>query len=112
MGKLVVLRNVLLNATDLNWDDSLFLSSNDDKWSLISECYLYNLDHLDDDDEIPKFARDNDFKYVLSIADVQDIVSNAQQQLIKCSELDLFNAFYYYFKNDAFISFISLPPVR
>ncbi|RPF54146.1 DUF7716 domain-containing protein [Aquisalibacillus elongatus] len=104
MEKLIELRSVLLNAMDFNWDDSLFLPSNEE-WFLSSKCYLYNLDDLEDDEEVPKFALDNDFKYVLSIADVQDIVDNAHQQLIECSELDLFNAFYYYYKNDAFISF-------
>ncbi|QFT87264.1 hypothetical protein FIU87_01180 [Bacillus sp. THAF10] len=67
--------------------------------------FLFNLDDLEDDEELPKFALDNGFKYVLSIADVQDIVDNAQQQLLECSELELFQAFHYYIKNDAFISF-------
>ena len=104
MGKLKELRNVLLSANDFNWEDSLFLSSNEE-WSLSSKCYLFNLDDLEDDEDLPKFALDNDFKYVLSIAAVQDIVDNARQQLIECSEKDLFDAFYYYFKNDAFKSF-------
>ncbi|QFT87271.1 hypothetical protein FIU87_01215 [Bacillus sp. THAF10] len=104
MGKLIELREVLLNATDFNWEDSLFLSSSE-KWSLSSQCFLFNLDDLEDDEDLPKFAIDSDFIYVLSMADVQDIVDNAQQQLLKCSELELFQAFHYYIKNDAFISF-------
>lgn len=104
MGKLIDLQTVLVNAKDFNWEDSLFLSGSEE-WSLSSKCYLFNLDDLDDDEELPKFALDNNFKYVLSIADVQDIVDNAQQQLMECSESDLFDAFKYYYKNDAFISF-------
>lgn len=72
MGKLIELRNVLLNAMDFNWEVSLFLSGSEE-WSLSSQCYLFNLDDLEDDEELPKFALDNDFKYVLSIADVQDM---------------------------------------
>lgn len=104
MGKLIDLQTVLVNAKDFNWEDSLFLSGSEE-WSLSSKCYLFNLDDLDDDEELPKFALDKNFKYVLSIADVQDIVDNAQQQLMECSESDLFDAFKYYYKNDAFISF-------
>jgi hypothetical protein len=104
MRELIELRNILLNPFEFNWEDSLFLSRSED-WTLSSKCYLFNLDDLEDDEELPKFALENDFKYMFSIADVQDIVNNAQQQLIVCSEKNLLDAFYYYYKNDAFISF-------
>ena len=63
IGRLIELRNVLVNAVDFNWEDSLFLPSSE-VWSLSSKCYLFNLDDLEDDEELPKFAIDNDFKFV------------------------------------------------
>jgi hypothetical protein len=57
---------------------------------------------LDDNEEIPKVAAQNNYCYVLNIADIQDIVDNVKQQKPDCSEIDLFEAFLYYIKNDAF----------
>ena len=102
MGELMKLKDVLLNVKKLSWEDSLFLPK-DKNWSLDSVGYLFNLDDLEEDEEMPKFALDNHLSYVLSVADIQDIVDNANQQR-QCSELDLFQAFLYYYDNDAFIT--------
>lgn len=102
MEELIKFKEVLLNADKLPWEDSLFLPK-DKNWSLDSLGYLFNLDDLDEDEEVPKFAIDNNLIYVLSIADIQDIVDNTNQQR-QCSELDLFQAFLYYYNNDAFIT--------
>ncbi len=104
MENLIELRDVLLNSADLSWDESLFLPE-DKNWSLNSKGYLINLDNLEDDEETPQFAIDNNLIYVLSVADIQDIVDNAKQQRSESSESDLFEAFLYYYKNDAFITF-------
>lgn len=72
---------------------------------LNSNCFLFNLDDLEDDEEIPQFAIENNLDLVLSIAEVQTIVDNAHQQRPHCSELDLFKAFLYYFEHDAFLTF-------
>lgn len=104
MVKLVELRNVLLNVADLCWKDSIFLSKDKD-WSLNSLYYLFNLEDLEEGEEIPQFVINNNLDYVLSIADLQDIVDNSYQQHPQCSESELFDAFLYYYKNDAFIIF-------
>ncbi len=104
MENLMELRDILNNASSLSWKDSLFLP-NDKNWSLDTTCYLFDLDDLEDDEEIPQYAIENNLMYVLSISDIQDIVDNAKQQRPQCSELELFQAFLYYYKNDAFISF-------
>jgi hypothetical protein len=101
---LLELRNVLLNTAKLPWEDSLFLPK-DKNWTLNSNCFLFNLDDLEDDEEIPQFAIENNLDRVLSIAEIQDIVDNAHQQRPNCSELDLFKAFLYYFEHDAFSTF-------
>ena len=102
MEELIKFKDVLLNVDKLPWEDSLFLPK-DKNWSLDSLGYLFNLDDLDKDEEFPKFTIDNNLIYVLSMADIQDIVDNANQQR-QCSELDLFQAFLYYYNNDAFIT--------
>jgi hypothetical protein len=104
MENLMEFRDILNNASSLSWKDSLFLP-NDKNWSLDTTCYLFDLDDLEDDEEIPQYAIENNLMYVLSISDIQDIVDNAKQQRPQCSELELFQAFLYYYKNDAFISF-------
>lgn len=63
MGNLIELRDVLLNSTDLSWDDSIFLPE-DKNWSLNSKGYLFNLDNLEDEEETPQFAVDNNLIYV------------------------------------------------
>jgi hypothetical protein len=103
MENLIEFHKVLLNIENHLWSDSLFLPSNK-QWSLESLCYVYDLDDLEDDEEVPKFALENKLIYVISISELQDIVSNALQQNPLCSENELFEAFLYYYKNDAFIS--------
>lgn len=58
MENLIEFRNVLLNASNFSWKDSLFLPR-DDNWSLDSLCYLFNLDDLEDDEEVPQIASNN-----------------------------------------------------
>ena len=104
MNDLIELRDVLLNAGDLPWRNSIFLPK-DKNWNLNSLCFLFNLDDLEDDEEVPQFAIDNNLIDVLNMSEVQDIVCNANQQRVQCSESSLFEAFLYYYKNDAFIIF-------
>ncbi|MDP4147488.1 MAG: hypothetical protein Q8936_23970 [Bacillota bacterium] len=109
MGNLTKFNDILMNANDLCWKEYLFLPK-DKNWSLKSICSLIDWDDLDDEDlwedgETPQFAIDNNLIYALNMATIQDIVNNAKQQRPQCSEADLFEAFMYYYKNDAFITF-------
>ncbi|MEH7513356.1 hypothetical protein V7146_11605 [Gottfriedia acidiceleris] len=85
MKNLVELRDLLINTSDFQWNDSLFLP-NGEKWDLNSSCYLFDIDELDDNEEIPNFAVENNYCYVLNVADIQDIVVNVKQQRAECSE--------------------------
>jgi len=76
----------------------------DSNWTLNSICYLFNLDDLDVDEVVPQVAIEYNLDYVLSIADIQSIIVNANQQCPQWSELDLLRAFLYYYENDAFIT--------
>ncbi|WP_066060011.1 DUF7716 domain-containing protein [Robertmurraya korlensis] len=109
MGSLTDLKTVFKNINFLPWNEYLFLPK-DKNWSLDSLCSIINWDAMDeeeigDDGDTPIFATDNNLIYVFDIATVQDIVDNAKQQLPEPTEAQLFEAFMYYFNNDAFISF-------
>jgi hypothetical protein len=102
MEKLLKLRDILVHTNDYSWDDSLFLPE-DKHWTLNSPCAVLNMDDLEDDEDVPQFAATNKLIYVLGIQDVQDIANNAREQNPNCSAKNLFNAFLYYYKHDAFI---------
>lgn len=109
MDSFTELKNILINAKELPWNEYLFLPI-DKNWSLDSVCSVINWDQLDeneleDDGDTPKIAKENKLIYALDIATIQEIVDNAQQQRPQCSESDLFEAFLYYYYNDAFITF-------
>ena len=105
MNKILKLRDVLLDSEKFQWSDALFLVR-DNVWSLDSKCTVLDPDDVEDDiDEEPRFATENNMKYLLSIQDIKDIVDNAYQQKPNCTENDLLKAFLYYYDNDAFIEF-------
>ncbi|MEH7355521.1 hypothetical protein V7150_18460 [Neobacillus drentensis] len=109
MDSLTELKYILNNVNELPWNEYLFLPI-DKKWTIDSVCSVINWDELDEDElegdgDTPIFAIDNNLIFVLDIATIQDIVNNAKQQRPQCSALDLFQAFMYYYNNDAFITF-------
>lgn len=102
--RLVEFRYILINASELSWKDSLFLPK-DEVWTLNTKCAVLNTDDLEEDEEEPQFASENNLIYALNIHTVQDIVNNAWEQRSNCLEEDLLKAFLYYYDNDAFITF-------
>lgn len=103
MSKLITFYEVLVDPNKFSWADSLFLPENKN-WNLGSPTAVMNLDDLEDE-EIPQFALENNLIFVLNISNVQDIIENARQQRNDCSINDLLEAYLYYYRNDAFISF-------
>lgn len=101
MEKRVELKCLLLDAEQFPWNEHVYMSK-DESWTLDSSCYIFNLSELADDEDDPKFAIENNLRCVLSVGDIQDVVLNMKQQKENCSEQELFNAFIYYFENDAF----------
>jgi hypothetical protein len=57
------------------------------------------------DDPRPDVAKNNDWQEVLDSASIEDIVANAKAQVGNPALPQLFDAFVYYFENDAFITF-------
>ena len=100
---MIKLRDVLLNVEEFEWSDALFVVK-DEEWVLNSKCAVLDPDDVEDDaDEEPRFAIDNNLKYVLNMQEVRGIVMNAYEQKSNCTENDLFEALLYYYNNDAFI---------
>ena len=98
-------RNVLLNAEQFPWNASLYLPKVE-QWELSSSCAVLTPDlERQALDEEPEFAKINNLCYVLHFSSIQDIVSNAKQQLPNADEKKIFQAFQFYLKNDAFIEF-------
>jgi len=90
----------VLSSKDLPWTHSLYLPI-EGSWSLETPAMV-----VDDRYEEPSADQVSDFKYVLSIPDVQDIVENAKLQG-KSSLEDFLQAFGFYMGNDAYIDFQS-----
>ena len=57
----------------------------------------------DDEDEVPKAAKEKQLMYTLNIQTMQGIVKNVEQQNHNYTEDDLVEAFLYYYDNDAYI---------
>ena len=99
----MTLREVLLRAEQLPWNRHLFLPENQ-PWSLESPCAVLNLDEEKNPDD-PPVVRKNGLRYALGVHDVQQVVSNARQQMLSPTVAQLLQAFLFYYDNDAFVDF-------
>jgi len=105
MHQFVSLCEILQNINDYQWSDALYLPD-EDKWTQNTKGVVLDPDDVDaEEDEIPKFALDNNLIYSLDIQTIQGIIDNANQQKKDCTIEDLFDAYLYYYNNDAFIVF-------
>ncbi|WP_321575120.1 hypothetical protein [Burkholderia sp. BE17] len=103
MNRLVTIRQVLQNPGQ----HSGWLYLPETAWTLDTQG-VFAEDDKDADpdaDPRPEIARTNDWQEVLDVASIEDIVSNAVAQIENPTIEQLFEAFLYYFKNDAFITF-------
>ncbi len=103
--QMTTIKDVLVNAPHLLWSDSLFLPDNL-TWELETKVIVWDPDDVElEEDEIPKIAKELGLHSSLGIQDIQSIVRNAKEQVEDCSIERLFEAFLYYYDNDAFIEF-------
>jgi hypothetical protein len=92
--------------SELEW---VFLP-NKGKWNLASEAAVLAMEEVppemedEPDAGIPQFAINNGLREALQVAVLQDIVSNFLDQKPNASPDELFEAFKYYYDNDAFIT--------
>lgn len=77
-------------------------------WNLNTQG-IFSLDSSDfppdSDDFLPKQVKENGWIETLEGAAIEDLVENAKEQLGNASLNDLFRAFVFYYKNDAFLEF-------
>ncbi|VXC73667.1 conserved hypothetical protein [Enterobacterales bacterium 8AC] len=104
--KLISIKDVLLSPNkNQNW---FCLPPNVDEWTLETQG-VFTLNSIDfppdSEDYLPKQVKEDGWVEVLDGASIEEIVANASLQLVKPTIDDLFNAFVFYFKNDAFIIF-------
>lgn len=88
----------------LPWDPrgKLFMSFDDEPWTLQSRCMIV-LDEEDEEDEPHPEADTAGLEYVIGVDAVQDIVENARDQVASVTTEQLLVAFLYYYDHDAFV---------
>ena len=75
-------------------------------WGLETKAVICDPDDVEsEDDEIPQIAKEMGLPLSIGIQDIQQVMDNARQQVEDCSIEQLFEAFLYYYDNDAFIEF-------
>lgn len=96
---------ILENIDKFKWSDALFLPE-DEVWNGDTEGMVLDPDDVeDDDDEVPKEAKERKLIYALNIQAIQSIVQNVFQQKSKISVEELVEAYLFYYDNDAYIDF-------
>ena len=92
------LKDAISKASELPWDYSLFVAIN----SAISPETAISI--VSDDEDVIELEKLG-FEYLLTVSDMQDVVSNLDSQIGTASIDKYIEALNYYVKNDAFINF-------
>ncbi|MBF6027684.1 hypothetical protein ICY20_08050 [Pseudomonas sp. P115] len=105
--KLISIRDVLTSPEN-NPQGWFYLPPDSAQWSP-ETLGVFSLDSSDfppdSDDYLPKQAKEDGWIATLETSAIEDVVDNAKDQLPAASAVDLFNAFLFYFENDAFIEY-------
>jgi hypothetical protein len=105
--QLIKIRDILTQP-ESNPDTWLYLPPNPKQWDLDTEG-VFSLDSFefppDSDEFLPEQVKKNGWVEVLDGASIEDIVINANSQLENPSLDKLFQAFTFYYENDAFLEF-------
>jgi hypothetical protein len=104
MERLISLREALAHAETSPHNAALFLAD-DAAWALDTPGAILAVDPYDDGEYDLPFARQHGLRHVLSVAQLQDIVANAREQIAEPTPGQLLAAFLFYFDRDAFIDF-------
>jgi hypothetical protein len=104
MDRLIPLHEALTFAETSPYDAALFLPGDGD-WALDTPCAILAVAPYDDGESDPPFARHHGLRHALSVAQVQDIVANAREQVAEPTPEQLLTAFVFYDDRDAFITF-------
>ena len=95
---------ILKNIEEFKWSDALFLPE-DEIWEKDTEGMVLDPNDVEDDeDDVPREAKEKRLMYTLGIQTIQSVVRNLKQQEHDISEVDLVAAFLYYYENDAYMA--------
>ena len=96
---------ILENIDKFKWSDALYLPE-DEIWNKDTEGMVLDPDNVEnDEDEVPKEAKEKNLIHALNIQIIQSIVDNSYQQKSKLSVEELVEAYLYYYDYDAYIDF-------
>lgn len=100
------IRNVLLKVLDIPWNLALYLPKNTVNWNLDTLAMIEDPDNVESDepDDDPEVIKASNYKYVISIQMLQNIVTNAKLQKVNVTEEELLQCLIYYFNNDAYLT--------
>ena len=105
---IISLKDVLLGISEMPSKSWVYLPA-DKKWNLDSRCAVLESEEVPPDLEdepdagVPEFAKLNALIQVLPVTVMQDILANVRLQKNSASVDELFQAFLFYYKHDAFI---------
>jgi hypothetical protein len=99
---------VLLEAEAHNWQHALYLPL-EAVWDEGTPCAVLDPEAGQGPEGTPAYAKENRLQYAVTIATLQDIVTNARLQRPDANVDDLTKAFLFYYDHDAFIV---CPPFR
>ncbi|WP_085165005.1 DUF7716 domain-containing protein [Gilliamella bombi] len=106
----ITIRDMLSNIEDMPYS-FFYLPADHSSWTLDTQGVfsLEDEDILDDDDSnLPKQAIEEGWIPTLEKAEIEDIISVANNELDNPTLEDLFSSFVFYFKNDAFLQYDDL----
>lgn len=105
--QLISIREVLTSPEN-NPSEWFYLPPNKAAWNLDTQG-IFSLNSSDfppdSDDYLPKQAKEDGWLETLNGADIEDVVENVKEQLAQADISVLFEAFIFYYENDAFIEF-------
>jgi hypothetical protein len=108
MNETVPFKEVLRRIGSYSTECWVFLPE-EDPWRVDSPCLVLKSDEVSPEEEdqpdagVPEVAKQLGMMQALTVADVQDVIENCNDQLENASDEVLFEAFIYYYDNDSYI---------
>ncbi|OCG79539.1 DUF7716 domain-containing protein [Gilliamella apicola] len=99
----ITIRDMLSNIEDMPYS-FFYLPADHSSWTLNTQGVF----SLEDDSNLPKQAIEEGWIPTLEKAEIEDIISVANNELNNPTLEDLFSSFVFYFENDAFLQYYDL----
>ncbi|RJL01485.1 DUF7716 domain-containing protein [Paracoccus siganidrum] len=100
---MMTLRKALDQFEDLTWSDAIFIDRRQ-PINMDTVCLIHDPDDVEDEKvDLPDVAIELGFDYLMDVQSLQSICLNMREQMPDAKVEDIFRAFLFYLKNDAFI---------